>query len=99
MALHLPPHLTLAKLQRIKQWHVQHRSDHPLEYQLWDAMLILWVLGRVGWLPAFALDAPWAYPLCLLAMLAPNFYARARARAHEQQAVRCDWFETLKKTG
>ena len=99
MALHLPPHLTLAKLQRIKQWHVQNRSSHPLEYQLWDTMLILRVLGRVGWLPAFALDAPWAYPLCLLAMLAPNFYARARTRAHEQQAVRCDWFETLKKTG
>lgn len=56
--------------------------------------LILWVMGRVGWLPAFALDAPWAYPLCLLAMLAmlaPDLYALARARAHRSQKIRCDW--------
>ena len=91
MSYHMPPHLTLAKLQRIKKWHVEHRSEHPLEYQLWDTMLILWVLGRVGWLPAFALDAAWAYPLCLMAMLAPNFYARARAQAHGSQKIRCDW--------
>lgn len=88
---HLPPHLTLNKLQRIKQWHVAHEREHPMEYQIWDAMLLLWVFGRVGWLPAFALDAPWAYPLCLLAMLAPNFYVRLRVKAHQSLTLRCDW--------
>lgn len=51
--------LTLAEMQRIKQWHVAHRDDHPLEYQLWDLLLCLWLMGWVGWLPAFALDALW----------------------------------------
>ena len=37
--------ITLSELQRIKQWHVDHRDDHPLEYQLWDGLLTLW-LGR-----------------------------------------------------
>lgn len=91
MSSHMPPHLNLSKLQRIKKWHVEHRAEHPLEYQLWDTMLILWVMGRVGWLPAYALDAPWAYPLCLLAMVAPNLYAMARAQAHRAHKIRCDW--------
>lgn len=91
MIHHMPPHLNLTQLGRIKKWHVEHRAEHPLEYQLWDVMLILWVMGRVGWLPAYALDAPWAYPLCLLAMVAPNLYAMARAHAHRAQTVRCDW--------
>jgi hypothetical protein len=95
MILHLPPHLTLSKLQRIKKWHVAHRSEHPLEYQLWDVMLILWVMGRVGWLPAFTLDAPWAYPLCLLAVLAPSLYVSWRQQAHAMQRLRCDWLNTI----
>ena len=49
--------MTLDELQRIKQWHVDHRSDHPVEYHLWDAMLTLWLMGWVGWLPAFAFEA------------------------------------------
>ena len=31
--------MTLQELQRIKQWHVAHRADHPLEYHLWDVCL------------------------------------------------------------
>jgi len=95
MIPHLPPHLTLSKLQRIKKWHVAHRSEHPLEYQLWDAMLILWVMGRVGWLPAYALEASWAYPLCLAAMLAPRLYVNWRLRADAAQRLRCDWRDSL----
>lgn len=95
MIHHMPRHLPLAKLQRIKKWHVEHRPEHPLEYQLWDTMLILWVLGRVGWLPAFALDAPWAYPLCLAAMLAPQLYVGWRLKADAMQRLRCDWRDSL----
>ena len=39
--------MTLEELQRIKQWHVDHKADHPLEYHLWDAVLTFWL--RVGW--------------------------------------------------
>src|SRR5579872_3440750 len=86
-------HLTLARLQRIKQWHVAHKADHPLEYQLWDAMLTLWIMGWVGWLPAFAFGAPWAYPLCVLGILAPRLYVGWRVRAHKAKRLRCDWLD------
>ena len=66
--------MTLTELQRIKQWHVAHRLDHPVEYHLWDAMLTLWVLGWVGWLPAFAFDQIWTLPLCAMAVAAPGLY-------------------------
>lgn len=83
--------MTLQEMQRIKQWHVSHRGDHPLEYQLWDAMLTLWIMGWVGWLPAFAFDALWAAPLCVLAIAAPTLYAGWRSRAHRAHRLRCDW--------
>ena len=86
--------MTLDELHRIKQWHVAHRGDHPLEYHLWDAMLTLWMMGWVGWLPAFAFDALWATPLCLLAMSAPTLYVSWRSRAHRAQRLRCDWLRT-----
>ena len=95
MNQHLPHHpshhLSLIQLQRIKQWHVVHKADHPLEYQVWDAMLTLWVMGWIGWLPAFSFDVPWAYPLCVLAILAPRLYVDWRTRAHEARRLRCDW--------
>jgi hypothetical protein len=83
--------MTLDELQRIKQWHVDHRSDHPVEYHLWDAMLTLWLMGWVGWLPAFAFEAMWAAPLCMTAMFAPTLYVTWRCRAHRAQRLRCDW--------
>ena len=51
--------MTLNELQRIKQWHVAHRADHPVEYHLWDAMLTLWVMGWVGFLAV----VPWIQAL------------------------------------
>ena len=83
--------MTLDELQRIKQWHVAHREDHPVEYHLWDAMLTLWVMGWVGWLPAFAFDALWVTPLCVAATLAPTAYVAWRLSAHRRHKLRCDW--------
>lgn len=83
--------MPLAELQRIKQWHISHRHNHPLEYQLWDVMLTLWVMGWVGWLPVYAFHTLWAVPLCVLAIAAPGLYAAWRARAHRARRLRCDW--------
>ena len=83
--------MTLDELQRIKQWHVRHNRDHPVESQLWDVMLTLWLVGRVGWIPAFAFDALWAAPLCVVAMSAPTLYATWRLKAHRARRLRCDW--------
>lgn len=83
--------MTLDELQRIKQWHVDHRSSHPVEYHLWDGMLTLWLMGWVGWVPALAFEQLWPLPLCLLAMAAPSLYVTWRFKAHRRHRVRCDW--------
>lgn len=83
--------ITLSELQRIKQWHVAHRDEHPLEYQLWDGVLTLWVLGWMGWVPALAMDALWALPLCMAGTLLPRVYVHWREMAHAAHRLRCDW--------
>jgi len=83
--------MPLAELQRIKQWHISHRHNHPVEGQLWDAMLTLWVMGWVGWLPVYAFQTWWAVPLCVLAIAAPSLYAAWRTKAHRARRIRCDW--------
>lgn len=87
--------LTLRQLQRLKDWRVAQQAAHPAECQVWEAVLTLWVMGWMGWLPAFAFGAPWAYPLCLLGILTPQLYVYGRARAHAAQRLRCDWLELL----
>ncbi len=83
--------LTLNDLQRIKKWHVAHKAEHPFEYEVLDAVLTLWMMGWVGWLPAVIFDAEWALPLCALGMALPGLYVRWRAAAHARQRLRCDW--------
>jgi hypothetical protein len=87
----MPNRITLAELQRIRQWHLAHHREQPLEAQLWDGVLTLWLMGWMGWVPALMLEAIWAMPLCLLAMSLPGFYVRWRRQAHVQQRLRCDW--------
>lgn len=83
--------MTLAELQRIKQWHVAHRADHPLEYHLWDGVLTLWMLGWVGMLPVAIFGVVLAFPLCLAGIAAPDLYIAWRTRAHRASRLRCDW--------
>ncbi|HSV46003.1 MAG TPA: hypothetical protein VLJ58_09450 [Ramlibacter sp.] len=83
--------MTLDELQRIKQWHVAHRASNPLEYQTWDAMLTLWLMGWVGWVPAYAFEQFLVMPLCAVAMFAPSLYAAWRLHAHRAHKLRCDW--------
>jgi hypothetical protein len=83
--------MSLDELQRIKRWHVAHQREHPLEYHLWDAMLTLWMIGWVGWIPAFTFGALWAAPLLAAAMSAPTMYVTWRFKAHQAQRLRCDW--------
>lgn len=89
-----PPRVTLAELQRIKQWHVDHREERPLEYHLFDGVLTLWLMGWLGWLPSAVLQVVWAVPLCMAGMVLPHLYVRWRARAHAAQRLRCDWLAT-----
>jgi hypothetical protein len=83
--------MTLDELHHIKQWHVGHRTSHPVETQLWDMMLMLWLAGWIGWVPALASEALWSVPLCVLAIAAPDLYKAWRVRAHRTRRLRCDW--------
>ena len=83
--------MTVDDLQRIKRWHLAHRNDHPVEYHAWDAMLMLWVAGWVGWVPVYACDLFWGLPACVLAMAAPSLYVTWRLKAHRAGRLRCDW--------
>ena len=83
--------MDIAGLQRIKRWHVSHQQDRPLEYHAWDAMLILWLMGWVGWIPALAFGAFWSVPLLVAGMFAPTLYVAWRAKAHRERRLRCDW--------
>lgn len=83
--------MSLEELQRIKEWHVRHRRERSLECQAWDAMLTLWLVSWVGWIPAFAFHAFWAAPLLAAGMCAPSLYVAWRLKAHREGRLRCDW--------
>ena len=83
--------LTLQQLKKLKDWHIAQRGTHAVEYEVWNAVITVWLMGWIGCLPALTFDAPWALPLCLLGVLAPQLYVHARVRAHETGRLRCDW--------
>lgn len=87
--------LSLGQLQRVKNWQLEQHGAHPVEFEVWEAVVTLWVMGLIGWLPAFTFEAPWAYPLCLLGIFMPRLYVYWRARAHASGRLRCDWLDRL----
>lgn len=89
--------LSLAQLQRLRQWRILQRAQrrHRLECAIWEAVLTVWMLGWTSWLPALALHLEPLLPLCMAAILTPQLYAFARARAHALGRLRCDWLEVL----
>jgi hypothetical protein len=87
--------ITLHQLQQLKEWHVAKRGTHWVEYELWNVVLTVWLMGWIGCLPALTFDTPWALPLCLLGVLTPQFYVHARVRAHERGRLRCDWLSLV----
>lgn len=87
--------MDLAAMQRIKQWHLRHQADHPVEYHAWDLVLTLWLAGWVGWLPAFAMEALWLAPVLALAVSGPRMYVAWRTWAHRSRRLRCDWLSAF----
>ena len=85
------PAVPLSELHRIQHWCKEHALDHPVEHELWDAVLTVWLMGWIGWLPTWVLDAWWAGVPCVLGMLAPSLYIGWRTQAHALKRLRCDW--------
>lgn len=89
-------HISLAELQRIKNWHAAQNGAQPVERQIWEAVMTAWVMAWIAWLPAYTFEAPWAYPLCLLGIAVPQIYVQLRAHAHASGRLRCDWLHLLR---
>ena len=87
--------LALSQLLLINQWHKSYADAHPVECQVWDAVLTVWVMGWIAWLPALIFDTVWVYPLCLLGLMAPKMYVRLRGTAQRCGALRCEWLKFL----
>ena len=97
----MPARLTLPELQRIKRWQIAHRAEHPVEYHLWDAVLTLWVLGCVSWLPALALEMTLVRsghvlpgPVCALAPKRPRPASSALRLARSGRLIAKDLINT-----
>ena len=87
--------LTLAQLKRIKNWHASARYQHPIESAVWEAVMTVWVIACIGWLPATIFEQPWAYLLCLIGVLTPRLYVHLRQYAHNTGKLRCEWLSVL----
>ncbi|MDB5885882.1 MAG: hypothetical protein JWR74_2053 [Polaromonas sp.] len=87
--------VTLAQFQRIHHWRKAQRATHPVESWAWEAMLTLWMMGWVGWIPAYEAEAYWAFPLCIIGILSPRLYVYWRSQAHAAELLRCEWLDLL----
>lgn len=87
--------MTLQQLSTVKHWHITHKRDHSVEYQVWDAMLTCWVLGWVGVPAALVLAPRIGVAACVLLHFAPEAYVRLRRTLHRRGLLRCDWLGSV----
>jgi hypothetical protein len=85
----------LARLQRIKTWMKAHKKSHRVEYEAFDTVLTVWLMGLVGALPVIVLQKWWILPICSMAAFAPSMYIARRLKQHAQGKLRCDWAHVL----
>ena len=88
--------MTLAQFHRLKLWHERHRREHPLEKNLWEAVVTLWLMGWVGAPTAFLVHAAWALVVCAAFFFLPGAYVAIRRRLHYARILRCDWISALR---
>ena len=88
--------MTLHQFHALKQWHLRHWRDHPLEKNLWEAVLTLWLMGWVGGAVSLLLNLPWVEVCCLGLLFLPSAYVAMRARWHRTGRLRCDWISSLR---
>jgi hypothetical protein len=83
--------MTLQQMSTLRRWHVDHRHQHPVEFQLWDAVVMLCVLGCVGLPVSLLLGQTSAALGFAAAAAAPSAYVALRRSLHRRGRLRCDW--------
>ena len=89
--------MTLHQLSVLKQWHVSHKRERPIEFHTWDAMLTLWIMGWMGVPAAVILGKLSGLLACTAFFFAPAGYVRLRRRLHARGLLRCDWLKALQR--
>ena len=87
--------MRLQQFHALKVWHRQH-GRHPVEKNVWDVVLIIWLVGWVGAPTAFMIDSGWAEGACLSVLFLPSIYVTLRRWLHRAKLVRCDWIGALR---
>lgn len=87
--------MRLQQLNALKNWHRQH-GRHPVEKNVWDAVLTVWLIGWIGAPTAFLIDSGWAEFGCLSVLFLPSGYVALRRHLHRLHKVRCDWIGALR---
>jgi hypothetical protein len=88
--------MTLNQLHSLKSWHQRQGSAKRVEWQLWEAVLTLWLLGWAGMPAALLVNSPWVPLVCLLLTALPSSYVLLRALLHRRGRLRCDWLGLLR---
>ena len=87
--------MTLDQLHDLKLWHQRHLRERPVEKQVWDTVLTLWMMGWVGAPVAFLIHFGWALVLAFPLVFLPGAYVGLRRRLHRAHVLRCDWISAL----
>jgi hypothetical protein len=88
--------MTLNQLHSLKAWHLRHGSAKRVEWQLWEAVLTLWLLGWAGIPAALLAGAAWMPLACMGLIALPSAYVLLRSRLHRQRRLRCDWLVLIR---
>jgi hypothetical protein len=88
--------VTLTQFQDLKAWHSRHWQDQPMEKQLWDGVLTLWMIGWVGGPASLVLQQPAVAVVCLGLLFLPQRYVALRRRLMCRRRLRCDWLALLR---
>jgi hypothetical protein len=88
--------MTLQQYHSLKVWHRRHWRDHPVEKNVWDTILTLWMSGWMGAPAALLINAPWAEAASFALLFLPGLYVALRIRLHRRGQLRCDWITALR---
>lgn len=84
-------------LANFKRWLRAHGNRHPVELQVADLVLMLWVLGWIGMVVAATLHEPVALLGCGGLAMTPRGYVALRRSLHRRRVLRCDWIEIARR--
>jgi len=87
--------MRLQQFHALKIWHRRH-GRHPVEKNVWDAVLTIWLMGWAGSPAAFMTHSGWAELACVSVLFLPGLYVGLRRRLHHAHLLRCDWIGALR---